>query len=117
MLVTGVCVTVVYICCDHCHCPALFTLFAQVDLFNFGADLSVINLLCISYLKHRIPRIVLTITVVGEQPYKSRDMVGSDSGLGHLLGNTSPKQSYNMSTSKISKAKMHLFLTNLVCNY
>ena len=24
-------------------------------------------------------------TVVGEQPYKSRDMVGSDSGLGHLL--------------------------------
>ena len=22
--------------------------------------------------------------VVGEQPYKSRDMVGSDSGLGHL---------------------------------
>ena len=24
-------------------------------------------------------------TVVGEQPYKSRDMVGSDSGLGRLL--------------------------------
>ena len=24
-------------------------------------------------------------TVVGEQPYKNRDMVGSDSGLGHLL--------------------------------
>ena len=24
-------------------------------------------------------------TVVGEQPYKYRDMVGSDSGLGHLL--------------------------------
>ena len=23
--------------------------------------------------------------MVGEQPYKSRDMVGSDSGLGHLL--------------------------------
>ena len=26
-------------------------------------------------------------TVVGEQPYKSRDMVGSDSGLGRLLVN------------------------------
>ena len=25
------------------------------------------------------------ITVVGEQPYKNRDTVGSDSGLGHLL--------------------------------
>ena len=28
------------------------------------------------------------ITVVGEQPYKSIDMVSSDSGLGHLLVST-----------------------------
>ena len=27
-------------------------------------------------------------TVVGEQPYKTRDMAGSDSGLGHLVINT-----------------------------
>ena len=26
--------------------------------------------------------------MVGEQPYKNRDMAGSDSGLGHLLVNT-----------------------------
>ena len=28
---------------------------------------------------------ISVFTVVGEQPYKNRDMVGSDSGLGHLL--------------------------------
>ena len=36
----------------------------------------------------------LNITVVGEQPYKNRDKEGSDSGLGHLLVNTSNKSFY-----------------------
>ena len=34
-------------------------------------------------------------TVVGEQPYKSKDMVGSDSGLGRLLVSITPKFVYN----------------------
>ena len=34
---------------------------------------------------------VVASTVVGEQPYKNRDMLGSDSGLGHLLVTLPPK--------------------------
>ena len=32
--------------------------------------------------------------MVGEQPFKRRDMVGSDSGLGHLLVNTTNYYSF-----------------------
>ena len=46
--------------------------------------------------------------VVGEQPYKNRDMVGSDSGLGHLLINitrTAVTQALAIILSQIKNGK------------
>ena len=44
------------------------------------------------------------IMVVGEQPYKNRDMVGSDSGLGHLL--------VSIQISTISRGSILVFVAN-----
>ena len=40
------------------------------------------------YFRWLVDLLLTPWVVVGEQPYKSRDMVGSDSGLGHLLVTT-----------------------------